>query len=201
MLFRCNLFPFQILQPWSFSSSYFIRPLLPPLFMGFPALLSFFSFSLSHSPSLTLPLSLPPPLSPSLSPSLSPPPPSSYPQNLWRGDEGDSSGTWASWAKMVPFASMAKMKYKLATSMATVGKKDSPKPKPRMLLPRAAAAQYTSLQGHRDVVTCLQLTQYDSPAVDPGKRHSVRHAYQSHAREFSGQLSNNDLLLVPLKLI
>lgn len=38
-----------------------------------------------------------------------------------------------------------KMKYRLATNMASIGKKENPNPKPLKLLPHAAAIQYTNL--------------------------------------------------------
>lgn len=47
---------------------------------------------------------------------------------------------------MEPAASTVNTKYKFATIMATLGRKERPNPKPRTLLPKAAATQYTSLE-------------------------------------------------------
>ncbi|KAG9345352.1 hypothetical protein JZ751_009899 [Albula glossodonta] len=54
---------------------------------------------------------------------------------------GGSGVDRSSMAKMLPPASNMKMKYKLAPSMARVGRKEKPKPTPRTLLPIATDSQ------------------------------------------------------------
>lgn len=63
---------------------------------------------------------------------------------------------------MASAASSVNRKYRLAAIMATLGRKDRPKPKPRTLLPKAAATQYTSLEKKGASLLVVMVTQTGS---------------------------------------